>query len=72
MSRRGRSRRPRPRATRTPELGDNLAMPEWVDVWGRRMFVVDFTPAGFPIGVFEDEMDRDWTDDPDTLASDGF
>jgi hypothetical protein len=36
------------------------------------MFVVDYTPAGFPIGVFEDEMDRDWTDGPDTSTGDGF
>ena len=34
------------------------------------MFVVDYTPAGFPIGVFEDEMDRDWNDDPDTWPGD--
>lgn len=27
------------------------------------MFVVDFTSAGFPIGVFEDEMDLDWGSD---------
>jgi len=25
------------------------------------MFVVDFTSTGFPIGVFEDEKDLDWT-----------
>jgi hypothetical protein len=30
------------------------------------MFVVDHTPAGFPIGVFEDDMDHDWNDDPGT------
>jgi len=28
------------------------------------MFVAGYTPAGFPFGVFEDEMDRDWNDDP--------
>jgi hypothetical protein len=36
------------------------------------MFIVDFTPAGFPIGVFEDEVDPDWDDDPDTWVSKGF
>lgn len=47
-------------------------MPDWVDVWGRRMFVVDFTPGGFPIGIFEDEIDREWTDEPEPSAGDGF
>lgn len=36
------------------------------------MFVVDFTPGGFPVGIFEDETDRDWNDDPDTWAGHGF
>ena len=47
-------------------------MPEWVDVCGRRMFVVDFTPNGFPIGIFEDEMDRDSHDEPEPSAEDGL
>jgi len=47
-------------------------IPDWVEVCGRRMFVVDHTPAGFPIGVFQDEMDRDWNDDPGTLPGDEF
>lgn len=73
MSRRGRSRGRRPRtARRLPELGDGHAIADWVDVWGRQMFVVDCTPAGYPIGVYEDEMDRDFDDDPDTWPSDGF
>lgn len=46
------------------------AIPDWVEVCGRRIFVVDHTPAGFPIGVFEDEMDRDWSDDLDTRPGD--
>ncbi len=33
------------------------ADPIWVDVAGRRMFVVGFTPGGAPYGVFEDELD---------------
>lgn len=40
----------------------------WVEWCGQRMFVVDHTSAGFPIGVFEDEIDRDWIDDPDSRA----
>lgn len=46
-------------------------MPDWVEVWGRRMFVVDFTPGGFPIGIFEDEIDREWTDELQPSAGDG-
>jgi hypothetical protein len=34
------------------------------------MFVVDYTPAGFPIGVYEDEMDRDYSDDLDPSPGD--
>lgn len=26
-------------------------VPEWMDVDGERMFAVDLTPAGFPIGI---------------------
>ena len=73
MSRRPRSRRRRPRATRRlPDPCTGYAIPDWVEVCGRRMFVVDYTPAGFPIGVFEDEMDRDWNDDPDIWPGDEF
>lgn len=35
---------------------DDSAVPGWVDANGERMFVVDVTPAGFPIGVREDEL----------------
>ena len=31
--------------------------PIWVNVSGRRMFVVGCTPGGVPYGIFEDEMD---------------
>ena len=77
MSRRGRSRGRRHGATRRlPDLGEDHSVPDWVDWWGRRMFVVDYTPAGFPIGIFEDEMDRDmdrgFDDDPGTWPSDRF
>lgn len=41
----------------------------WVDVSGRRMFVVGFTPGGAPYGIFEDEMDVD-ADGPDRTGSD--
>jgi hypothetical protein len=34
----------------------------WVDVDGRRMFVVGFTPAGAPYGIFEDEMAAEMDD----------
>lgn len=73
MSRRTRSRRRRPRSTRRlPDISADHAIADWVEVCGRQMFVVDYTPAGFPIGVFEDEMDRDWNDDLDTLPGDEF
>jgi hypothetical protein len=31
----------------------------WVDISGRRMFVVGYTAGGAPYGVFDDEMDAD-------------
>ena len=40
----------------------------WVDVSGRRMFVVGFTPGGAPYGIFEDEIDVD-ADGPDRTAA---
>jgi hypothetical protein len=36
------------------------------------MFVVDYTSGGFPIGIFEEEMNRDWSDDPDRWTDDEF
>jgi hypothetical protein len=35
----------------------------WVDVGGRRMFVVGYTSGGAPYGPYEDEMDAS-LDDP--------
>lgn len=64
MSRRRRSRGRRQAASRRiGDLPDDELFPGWIDWGGRRMFVVDFTSAGFPIGVFEDEMDLDWGSD---------
>jgi len=50
--------------TRRPVSGTtgDQSCPVWVDVCGRRMFVVGYTPGGAPYGIFEDEMDAD-TDD---------
>jgi hypothetical protein len=45
------------------------ARPVWVDVSGRRMFVVGFTSAGAPYGIFEDELDVD-ANGPDMIDSD--
>lgn len=36
--------------------------PIWVDVCGRRMFVVGWTPGRAPYGIFEDEMDAGMSD----------
>jgi hypothetical protein len=36
--------------------------PIWVDVCGRRMFVVGWTPGGAPYGIFEDEIDAGMND----------
>ena len=53
-----RSHRPngKQRSRRPIDNADLDMEPMWVDVCGRRMFVVGYTPAGFPYGVFEDEM----------------
>jgi hypothetical protein len=40
-----------------PETAVDQAYPIWVDVSGRRMFVVGYTPGGAPYGIFADEMD---------------
>ena len=39
------------------ETAADQAYPIWVDVSGRRMFVVGYTSGGAPYGIFEDEMD---------------
>ena len=45
----------REQANREPALGDPTS--EWMDVGGRRMFVVGFTSGGAPYGCYEDEFD---------------
>ena len=64
-------RRRSSRRTRQPAPGTaaGQADPIWVDVSGRRMFVVGYTPGGAPYGIFEDEMDAG-TDDLDMSESD--
>ncbi len=52
-----RRRRRREQANREPALGDPT--PEWMDVGGRRMFVVGFTEGGAPYGCYEDEFDEE-------------
>jgi hypothetical protein len=58
QSRRSSRRTRRP----TPETAADQACPIWVDVSGRRMFVVGYTSGGAPYGIFEDEMDVDADD----------
>jgi len=53
QSRRSSRRTRRP----APETAADQAYPIWVDVSGRRMFVVGYTSGGAPYGIFEDEMD---------------
>ena len=49
--------------------------PVWIEVGGRRLFVVGWTSGGAPYGVFEDEMDvtmkdldKDGCDQPPDFA----
>jgi hypothetical protein len=47
-------------ARNTSDVDDErFAAPDWVWVGDRRMFVVDYTSGGAPIGCHEDELD-DW------------
>ncbi len=62
MSRQHRRRSSRRTRRRVPETAADQAYPIWVDVSGRRMFVVGYTPGGAPYGIFEDEMDADAND----------
>jgi len=40
----------------------------WIHWGGDRMFVVDYTPAGFPIGLREEEIEElEWLEWLDTL-----
>ncbi len=57
MSRRRKRRSSRQPRRLVPDPAAGQTDPFWVDVFGRRMFVVGYTPAGFPYGVYEDEMD---------------
>lgn len=41
-------------------------MPGWWDLYGRRMFVVGFTPGGFPFGYFDEDEAGDRR--PDTAG----
>jgi protein-tyrosine-phosphatase len=44
------------------ETAADQADPIWVEVCGRRMLVVGWTPGGAPYGAFEDEMDAGMSD----------
>ena len=59
MSRQQRRRASRRKRRPVRETAADQAYPIWVDVSGRRMFVVGYTPGGAPYGIFEDEMDAD-------------
>lgn len=69
VSRQYRRRSSRRTRQPAPETAAGQADPIWVDVSGRRMFVVGYTPGGAPYGIFEDEMDAG-TDDLDMSESD--
>lgn len=62
-------KRPRSRTTPRGEPAVEQAHLTWVDVSGRRMFVVGLTSGGAPYGIFEDEMDVN-ADSPDRTGSD--
>ena len=59
VSRQQRRRASRRKRRSVGETAAGQAYPIWVDVSGRRMFVVGYTPGGAPYGIFEDEMDAD-------------
>lgn len=65
VSRQQRRRASRRKRRPARETAADQAYPIWVDVSGRRMFVVGYTPGRAPYGIFEDEMDAD-PDDLDT------
>ena len=52
-----RHRRRREQANREP--ASNHPTLEWIDVDGRRTFVVGFTAGGTPYGCYEDEFDEE-------------
>jgi hypothetical protein len=57
---RGREQRRRGRRREQVDREPTLVEPtdEWVDVGGRRMFVVGYTSGGAPYGCYEDEFDE--------------
>ena len=57
MSERRAHRRRRDPGRRRPptRADDGLAVPGWLDWCGERMYVVDFTSGGFPIGIREQD-----------------
>jgi hypothetical protein len=57
--RRNRQQARRDKAARNTSDDERFAAPDWVWVGDRRMFVVDYTSGGAPIGCYEDELD-DW------------
>jgi hypothetical protein len=59
VSRQQRRRASRRKRRSAGETAVGQAYPIWVDVSGRRMFVVGYTPGGAPYGIFEDEMYAD-------------
>jgi hypothetical protein len=64
VSRRRRRNRQQARRDKTAHSAggvdeERFAEPDWIWVGDRRMFVVDYTPGGAPIGCYEDEFD-DW------------
>ena len=67
MSRQRKQRSGRPARQAVREATADQADPIWVDVGGRRMFVVGWTSGGAPYGVFEDEIDARMND----LGTDG-
>jgi len=69
VSRQQRRRASRRKRQPVRETAADQAYPIWIDVSGRRMFVVGYTSGGAPYGIFEDEMDAD-PDDLDTGSCD--
>ena len=57
MSRKHKRRSSHRTSRPVPQTAADQSDPIWVDVCGRRMFVVGYTPGGAPYGIFEDEME---------------
>lgn len=57
-----RRRRDHGRRRPPPAVDDGWSVPDWLDVCGERMFVVDFTRSGFPIGIREEDA-SEWLDE---------